>query len=167
MEDKVTTEQFFLGLLLFSPVSIIPPMLHLHFQLHVVLIRRTNGRSPGTKKKAILFRKFGKHWIWQQSTSTLRVGNGYSLRRRRGYFRNSELFSLLQNVQHGSGAHPVSSSKKWTISALGEGEGGGGVNFPTHLHLIQKLRMGGALLLLHLYAFAAWTATTVTVGLPL
>ena len=39
IENKVTLEQIFLGLLLLYPVSIIPRMLHLlHLHLHVVLI---------------------------------------------------------------------------------------------------------------------------------
>jgi hypothetical protein len=107
MEDKLTTEQGFLGLLVFSPVSIIPPMLHLHLHLHVLLIKRTNGRSPGTLKNAVLFRKFGDLWIWKHSTSIIRVGFGCILRRRKGQFRNLELLSPLQNEQHDSGAHPV------------------------------------------------------------
>jgi hypothetical protein len=44
-----------------SPVSIIPPMLHTHLNLHVALSRRTNGRS--------LVRTFQKHWTEQVSRS--------------------------------------------------------------------------------------------------
>ena len=67
-------------------------MLHLHLYLHVVLIRRTKGEDRELPKKAILFQKFGGHWIWKHSSSNLRVGIGYSLRRRRGYFRNLDYF---------------------------------------------------------------------------
>jgi hypothetical protein len=47
----------------FSPVSVIPPMLHIHHHLHVPLTRRTNGRSLRTFQKEMLFRKSGsKRW---------------------------------------------------------------------------------------------------------
>jgi hypothetical protein len=42
-----------LPVLQFSPVSINPPMLHTHFQLHVALTRRPSGRRLGTSQKAI------------------------------------------------------------------------------------------------------------------
>ena len=42
-----------------SPVSIIQPLLHTHFHLHVALTRRTNGRSMGTFQKDNLFRSRG------------------------------------------------------------------------------------------------------------
>ena len=40
--DTVKRGQIFLRVLRFSPVSIIPPVLHTH--LHVILTRRTNGQ---------------------------------------------------------------------------------------------------------------------------
>jgi hypothetical protein len=46
---------FFLRLLQFSPVSIIPPMLHTHLHLHVALNRRTNGQRLGTFQTAMFF----------------------------------------------------------------------------------------------------------------
>jgi hypothetical protein len=45
-----TLEQVFLRVLLFSPVSIIPPMFHTHLHLHVALTR-----SLGTSQQAMLF----------------------------------------------------------------------------------------------------------------
>jgi len=42
-----------------SPPSIVPPMLHAPFPLHVAQTRRINGRSVGTSQKAILIRKSG------------------------------------------------------------------------------------------------------------
>jgi hypothetical protein len=51
--DAVTLGQ----VILFSPVSIIPPLLHAHLYRHVALMRRTNGRSLGTFQKAVLLRK--------------------------------------------------------------------------------------------------------------
>jgi hypothetical protein len=41
--DKVALGLVFLPVLQFSPVSIIPPMLHTHLHLHIALIRRRNG----------------------------------------------------------------------------------------------------------------------------
>jgi hypothetical protein len=55
--DKVALEQTFLPVLLFYLVCIIPPTLHTHLHLHVALTRRTNGRSLGTSRKEMLFRK--------------------------------------------------------------------------------------------------------------
>jgi hypothetical protein len=52
-------EQVFLPVLMFSPVSIIPPMLNTYLHLHVPVTRRTNARSLGTLQKVMLFRKLG------------------------------------------------------------------------------------------------------------
>ena len=85
MEDKVTTEQFFLVLLLFPPVSTIPPILHLHLHLHVVLVRKTNGRSPGTFKKSnslseiwgaldmktFYFHSSGRNWLQSKTKDSI------------------------------------------------------------------------------------------------
>ena len=38
---------------------VFPPTFHTHFHLRAMLSRRTNGRSPGTFQKAMLFRKSG------------------------------------------------------------------------------------------------------------
>jgi len=40
--------QVLLRVALVAPVSIIPPMFHIHLHLYVALTRRTNGRSLGT-----------------------------------------------------------------------------------------------------------------------
>ena len=44
----------------FCPVCIIPPLLHTLLCIHVALTGRTNGRSLGTLKKAMIFRKSGE-----------------------------------------------------------------------------------------------------------
>ena len=41
--DRVTPGQVFRLVLWFSPVSVIPPGLHPHLHLHVVLPEKTNG----------------------------------------------------------------------------------------------------------------------------
>jgi hypothetical protein len=57
--DKVALGQVFLQILRFSPVSIIPPILHTHLHLHLAITGRIKGRSLGTFQKAMLFRKSG------------------------------------------------------------------------------------------------------------
>ena len=54
-----TVTGFFLPVLLFPPVSIIPPTLHIHFHPHVALTRRKNGQRLATLHKAMLFRMSG------------------------------------------------------------------------------------------------------------
>lgn len=58
--DTVALCQVFLRVLSFYLVSIVPPALHTHLQLHVALTRRSNGRCLGTYQKAVLFRLSGK-----------------------------------------------------------------------------------------------------------
>jgi hypothetical protein len=53
----------FLSLTCFSPVSIIPPMLHTHLHLRVSLTRRINGRYLTTFRKEILIRKVRENWM--------------------------------------------------------------------------------------------------------
>ena len=48
--DEVELGQVLLPVLLLSPISIIPPLLHTHLHLHVA-VTRTNGRSLGIFKK--------------------------------------------------------------------------------------------------------------------
>jgi hypothetical protein len=55
--DKVALGQIFLIVLRISPVSIISPVLHTHFHIHVALTSRTARRSVKTMQKAMLFRK--------------------------------------------------------------------------------------------------------------
>ena len=43
MVDSVTLGQVFLRALQFSPIIVIPPTLHTHLHLHMILGRRTNG----------------------------------------------------------------------------------------------------------------------------
>lgn len=46
------TGQIFLPVLLFSPISVLPPMLH-NYYLHVSLTKRTNGRNLRTFQKKL------------------------------------------------------------------------------------------------------------------
>jgi hypothetical protein len=56
----------------FSPVSIIPPMLHTHLRLRVVLTRRTTGRSLGTfGKQCFFFSEIGAYWVEKYFYSTV------------------------------------------------------------------------------------------------
>ena len=66
--DKVVLGLALLSLLLFPPVSIIPPMLHTHLHLQVALTRRTNGPSLGTFSKSNAVLEIRKDWI--QNTFT-------------------------------------------------------------------------------------------------
>jgi len=59
--NKVALGQVFLGVLLFSPVSIMPPMLHSDPHLLVVFTSRTNGRSLKISQKCSL--EIGEHRI--------------------------------------------------------------------------------------------------------
>ena len=59
--NKVALGQVFLGVLRFSSVSIMPPMLHTDPHLHVVLTRRTNGR--GLKASQTWSSETGEHRI--------------------------------------------------------------------------------------------------------
>jgi hypothetical protein len=58
--DNMALEQVFLQVLLFYPVSIIPPLLHTHLQLKGALITWTNGLSLEAFQKAMLFRRSGR-----------------------------------------------------------------------------------------------------------
>ena len=49
----------FPSLLLFSPVSIIPPLLHTQLNLHAALTKRTNERRLGTFQKVTPLRIWG------------------------------------------------------------------------------------------------------------
>jgi hypothetical protein len=69
-----------------------------------------------------------------------------------------EHFYLLQNVQTGSRAHRVSYSMVSGVPF--RWQSGRGFKSTTHLHLVLKVRMRGAIPLLHLYAFMAWKGTT-------
>ena len=64
-------------------------------------------------------------------------------------------FPLLQNVQTSSRAHPTFC---WMGNGvLSQGWRGRGVKLTPHLYLVPRLRMRGALLLLPLCVFIAWT----------
>ena len=64
-------------------------------------------------------------------------------------------FSLLRNVQNGSGSHLASYSMGTAV--LCGGQSGRGLKLTTHLHPLPRLRMNGVILLRPLYAFMAWT----------
>jgi len=68
-------------------------------------------------------------------------------------------FSLLQYVQTGCGTHPASYSVGTVV--LSQGSSSRGVNLNTHLHLVSRLRVDGAIPPLPLYHHVPWTVTTV------
>jgi len=53
--DKVALGQIFLTVLLFPPVSVIPPVLHTHFHLHAALNQKDKRAKPGNLQKTMLF----------------------------------------------------------------------------------------------------------------
>jgi len=53
--DNMALGQVFLRIIRVSLVDIIPPMLHARLNLHVALVGRTNGDSPGTFQKQSFF----------------------------------------------------------------------------------------------------------------
>ena len=69
-------------------------------------------------------------------------------------------FSLLHDMQTGSEAHPASYSVGIT-RVLSQGLSRWGVKLTTHLHLVLRLRISGAIPLLPLHAFSAWTGKTL------
>ena len=71
--------------------------------------------------------------------------------------------SLLQNVQSGSGAHPVFSSTG--IGLLFRGQTGRGVNLTAHLYPVPKLSASVPLLLL--YTFMACIGNILPLPLPI
>ena len=66
--------------------------------------------------------------------------------------------SLPKNVQTGSGAHPA--SHVMDIGGLSIEKISRGMKLTTHLQLVPRLTMRGAIPLHPLYAFMAWTAIT-------
>jgi hypothetical protein len=68
--DKVALEEIFLQVLRFSPVCVIPPMLHTYAHLHLATTTSTNRRSVGT------FRKSGS--LGYKSTITFSADNEYN-----------------------------------------------------------------------------------------
>jgi len=57
--DKMSLGRIFLGVFRFCPVTIIPPKLRNHLNLHVALPRSIKGRTLGTFQKAIPIPKSG------------------------------------------------------------------------------------------------------------
>jgi hypothetical protein len=70
-------------------------------------------------------------------------------------------FVFSKTVQIGCMTHPVSYSI--AIGVLSRGYNGRDVMLTSHFHLVQRLRISGAIPLLPLYAFMAWTRTTLPV----
>jgi len=68
-------------------------------------------------------------------------------------------FSLLQNVETDSGAHPASYSKGTKF--LPQGQSGHGVNSTTHSCPVLSLGISGSVQLLPLLASMQWTEKTV------
>jgi hypothetical protein len=71
---------------------------------------------------------------------------------------NFMIFCLLRSVQTGCGPHTASSVGTGVLS---RGYSGRGVKLTTHFYLIPRLRMSGAVPLLRLYTFMAWTGRTL------
>lgn len=67
--------------------------------------------------------------------------------------------SLLQDVQTGSGSHPLSYSVDTAV--ISRGYSGRGVRLTPHPHLVLKFRMRGAMPVIPLYAIMAWTDCSV------
>ena len=68
-------------------------------------------------------------------------------------------FSFLQNVQTSSGLTlPL---MLWAPGRFTKGKTCRGGKLTTHLHLLPRMRINGAVLLLRLYAFMAWAGTAV------
>jgi hypothetical protein len=66
-------------------------------------------------------------------------------------------FSLLQNLQTDSGAQPA--AYLMSIGFLSRNQTDRDIKLTTHLHLVPRLRISGAMPLLPLYTFMAWTET--------
>ena len=69
-------------------------------------------------------------------------------------------FSLLQNIQISSGAHPASNSVRTTVLSHGS-SGRPFIKVTTDLHLVPEARVHGAVPLLLLFIFIVWTETIV------
>jgi hypothetical protein len=76
------------------------------------------------------------------------------------HYAGRRYFSFLQYIQTGCEAHPVTYSVGNKGSIL-EGKAVRGMRSTTHLHLVLRLRLCGAVSLLLLYAFTAWRRTTL------
>jgi hypothetical protein len=63
--DKVALGQISLPVLPFSPVSIVPPVLHTHIRLNGTLIRRLSGRSLRTFTQSSAVPCIGGYWNTQ------------------------------------------------------------------------------------------------------
>jgi hypothetical protein len=87
--DRVALGQVFIPVLRFSPVSIIPSMLHTQLHLHVALTRRTNRRSLGTFRNSSALSAVGERWIEKYSKAEFKGLNIIHL------FRNVNLFSIF------------------------------------------------------------------------
>jgi hypothetical protein len=126
----------------------------------------TNSPSHGTTELSVNFkckchREFWNRGPTRTALSTItetRLRNGQSgVRIQAG--KDVFLFSKTS----GSGLRPPPPAS-WSIigsQVLGWGYSGRGVKLTAHLHLVVKLRMSGAILLLPTYTFMAWTTTTL------
>jgi len=75
--------------------------------------------------------------------------------------RQGQTLFLIQNAQTGFGAHTA--SYFMYTGDFCRGLSGQGVKLTTHLHLVSRLRMSGAIPLI---LFMAWKGTTLLLGLP-
>jgi hypothetical protein len=74
-------------------------------------------------------------------------------------WQEPEIFSSPKTIHSVSGAHPTSYSLGSGV--LSWGYNGWGMKLTTHLHLMVRFRMSGAIPLLCLYTLVMWTGTTL------
>jgi len=84
---------------------------------------------------------------------------GYTLDNPRFIPGRDKVFSLLQNIQTGSGAHSASISRVLGVLSLGVKQPGCEVT--SRFHVILRPRMSVATPLLLLYILMVWTVTTL------
>lgn len=70
-----------------------------------------------------------------------------------------KIFSLLQNIQTGSGDHSASISRVLVVLSMGVKHLG--CDITTHFHIILRPRMSVATPLLPLYVLMLWITTTL------
>lgn len=88
--DKMVQKTCLFPVLLFSPISVIPPIFRTHFHLHVALIRRTHHEDRKPSKKHCFLRK---SWIIRYKCIVIFTMDS---RDESAILREIEMFSYLQ-----------------------------------------------------------------------
>jgi hypothetical protein len=108
-----------------------------------------------------MFLRIALESIWNASV-IICIGVGVTIRLRVRIPVGARDFSFLQNVQTGSRAN----SPSWiSTGVVSRRRGGGicwGVNLTTQFHVVQRLRMGGAMPVVLLCLFVAWAEETLS-----